>query len=101
MYKTNRKKQYNYEYYTRKDSKKQVGNNNDDVLRECESNYLDPDFDNNIYTSSWGADAINLVTCELCGERYCENEILRAAGIDICMYCAEDIVDAWTKRNGG
>lgn len=73
-------------------------NNNEDVLRSCERNYLDPDYENDIYTSSWGDDAIKLVTCELCGERYYEHEIIRPNGIEICEYCAEDIVDTWKEK---
>lgn len=73
-------------------------NNNDDVFRSCESNYLDPDYENDLYESSWGEDSVNFVTCELCGERYYENEIIRPNGIDICVYCAEDIVDTWKEK---
>ena len=74
---------------------------NDDKFRECEGNYLDPDFDNDIGVSKWNIEDMNLATCEICDELYYDHEIINVDGLRICIYCAENIVDAWNKRNKG
>ena len=71
--------------------------NNDDILRDCENKFLDPDYGDDISISKWGGDMVQLKTCEICNERYTENEVLRVDGIDICEYCAEMIAEAWDE----
>lgn len=73
---------------------------NEDVMRKCESQWLDPDYSYKNYKADENDEPCLVVNCEFCDRLVYEHEILNVGGFKICLDCAEEIIDAWNKKLG-
>lgn len=78
--------------------------NNNENLRSCEADWLDPESDSYVNAYKGGVefdDDYNIALCEFHDGYVFEHEILDVGGFRICEDCASEIVEAWNKRYGG